>query len=132
MHPHLSHYSIQYIDRIDVFGYRFSQNYQETPKLITKYVLVELKKELINRAALEQTMQYVDWICNEYASGDYSKIEAFVIGNRAARGLKNSFQDICQRTYISESHPPKQQKWSNVRLIKHTITSTVEFEHIVL
>ena len=120
---------LQYIDKIDVFGYRFSQHYQDEPKLITKYLLVEMKKDVINRAALEQTMQYVDWICNEYASGDYSKIEAFVVGDRAARNIDESIEDICQRSYIAETHPAKPEKWNNIKIVQYFIEeNAVRFE----
>ena len=51
---------LKYIDKIDIFGYRFSTRYGDSPKLITKYLLVEMKKGPVNGDALEQTMQYVD------------------------------------------------------------------------
>jgi len=120
---------LQYIDKIDIFGYRFSQHYEDEPKLITKYLLVEMKKDAINRAALEQTMQYVDWICNEYASGDYSKIEAFVVGERAVRNIGNAIADICQRSYIAETHPAKPEKWNNLKVVQYSIEDgSVNFE----
>ena len=120
---------LQYIDKIDIFGYRFSQHYQDEPKLITKYLLVEMKKGTINRAALEQTMQYVDWICSEYASGDYSKIEAFVVGEHAVRNIGDAIADICQRSYIAETHPAKPGKWSNLKVVRYFIEDgAVKFE----
>lgn len=120
---------LQYIDKIDIFGYRFSQHYQEEPKLITKYLLVEMKKGAINRAALEQTMQYVDWICNEYASGDYSKIEAFVVGEHAVRNIGETIIDICQRSFIAETHPAKPEKWNNLKVVQYSIEDdAIRFE----
>lgn len=119
---------LKYIDKIDVFGYRFSQHYGEEPKLITKYLLIELKKGVINRAALEQTMQYVDWICSEYASGDYSKIEVYVIGDRIGRGVREVMSDTCQRTFIAETHPVKPKKWNRVTLVKYFLDESVRFE----
>ncbi len=121
---------LQYIDKIDVFGYRFSQRYSGEPKLITKYLLVELKKERINRAALEQTMQYVDWVCQEYASGDYSKIEAYVVGNSAVRDIRNIRDDVCQRAFIASTHPAKPKKWNDLHLVRYDITDHVSFERI--
>ncbi len=119
---------LKYIDKIDVFGYRFSQHYTGEPKLITKYLLVELKKGAINRAALEQTMQYVDWICHEYASGDYSKIEAYVLGDSTVRRINDAIADVCQRSFIAETHPAKPEKWNNIKLIRYTINDRIEFQ----
>ena len=121
---------LTYIDKIDVFGYRFSEHYPDAPKLITKYLLVELKKDLINRKALEQTMQYVDWICHEYASGDYSRIEAYVVGSRAARDIDRVKEDVCQRSFIASTHPVKPEKWTALHLIRYDITDSVSFERI--
>ena len=120
---------LQYIDKIDIFGYRFSQHYQDEPKLITKYLLVEMKKDTINRAALEQTMQYVDWVCKEYASGDYSKIEAFVVGDHAVHNIGNAIADICQRSYIVETHPAKPERWNNLKVVQYSVEGgAVRFE----
>lgn len=112
---------LKYIDKIDVFGYRYSQHYPGFPKLITKFLLVELKKGTVNRAALEQTMQYVDWVCHEYASGDYSKIEAYVVGERDVRGINATIEDICQRSFIAETHPAKPERWNNIKIVHYTI-----------
>ena len=121
---------LKYIDKIDVFGYRFSEHYEDSPKLITKYLLVELKKGRIDRAAVEQTMQYVDWICQEYASGDYSKIEAYVVGDDANANISTVVNEIGQRSYIVESHPVKTQRWNDLHLVKYTLSDVVQFEEL--
>lgn len=119
---------LKYIDKIDIFGYRFSTHYKNEPKLITKYLLVELKKGIVNQAALEQTMQYVDWVCNEYASGDYSKIEAYVVGERVIHDIRPIIADICQRSFIAETHPAKPEKWADLKIVKYSIDENVHFE----
>ena len=78
---------LDYIDKIDIYGYRYSVNYPGTPKLKTRYLVIEIKKDKINKAAVEQTMKYVDWVCREYAAGDYSKIKAFAVGSGAVRKI---------------------------------------------
>lgn len=134
---HISHQLIaspfkplKYIDKIDIFGYRFSEHYEGSPRLITKYLIIELKKDKIDRSAVAQTMQYVDWICQEYASGDYSKIEAYVVGSGATRGIESVISEIGQRSYIIESHPVKTQKWDDLHLVRYTLSDTVSFESI--
>ncbi len=119
---------LSYIDKIDIYGYKNSDHYQDSPKLITKYLIVELKLGKINAAALEQTMQYVDWVCSEYASGDYSRIEAYVVGDNAVRNIDDILHDKCQRDFIVETHPVKTQKWNNLKLLKYEITTHVDFK----
>ncbi len=123
---------LKYIDRIDIFGYRYSEKYDGSPKLITKFLLVELKKGPINNAALEQTMQYVDWVCTEYASGDYSRIEAYVVGERAARGINKAIENACQRSFILETHPVKPVKWNNLKVVSYNLNDGVSFEIVSL
>lgn len=122
---------LKYIDKIDIFGYKFSKNYPFSPRLITKFLLVEMKKDTIDRAALEQTMQYVDWICHEYASGDYSKIEAYVVGERARKNIQELVSEICQRSFIAETHPAKPMRWNGLKLIKYTLGSSIVFENLI-
>lgn len=112
---------LKYIDKIDVFGYRFSEHYPDDPKLITKFLIIELKKDKVNKSTLEQLMQYVDWICDEYASGDYSLIEAYVVGPGIVRNTAQAKQDVCQRSYIASTHPVVQKKWTNVKFIQYQI-----------
>ena len=112
---------LKYIDKIDIFGYRFSEYYPDQPKPITKYLIIEVKKEKVNKSTLEQLMQYVDWVCNEYASGNYSLIEAYVLGEGMVGGAIQAKQDVCQRSYIVSTHPVVQEKWTNVKFIQYQI-----------
>lgn len=121
---------LKYIDKMDIFGYRFSSSYHDEPKLISKYLLIELKKGKINKATLEQVMQYVDWVCKEYASGDYSRVEAYVIGDSAVRNVAGIIENNCQRDFIIETHPVKTQRWKNIHLIKYCIGENVKFEQM--
>lgn len=121
---------LSYIDKMDVFGYRYSEHYSDYPGLITKYLIIELKKEKINAATLEQTMQYVDWICSEYAAGDYSRIEAYTIGNGAVQKIGTIISEKCQRDFIVETHPVKTQKWNSIKVIKYSIDTDVHFESL--
>ena len=89
-----------------------------------------MKKKKINKAALEQTMQYVDWVCKEYASGDYSRVEAYVVGDSAVRNVDEIMEDNCQRDFIIETHPVKTQRWNNLHLIKYCIGDSIEFQEM--
>lgn len=110
---------LKYIDKIDGFGYRFSRHYEDSPELITKYIIIEFKKDKIRKPALEQTMQYVDWVCKEYAFGDYSKIEAYVVGSGMVRHTAEYKEEICQRQYIASTHPATPERWNNLHIVKY-------------
>lgn len=118
---------LDYVDKIDIFGYRFSFNYPGEPKLITKYLVIEIKKDKINKAAVEQAMQYVDWVCSEYAAGDYSKISAFVVGAGAVKKIDAIIKESCQRRFIASSHPAVSEQWNDFKLIKYIITDDKVF-----
>ena len=75
-------------------------------------------------------MQYVDWICSEYASNDYSRIEAYVVGNDTVRNIDYIITDKCQRDYIVETHPVKTQKWNSLKILKYSIDTTIHFESL--
>lgn len=120
---------LSYIDKMDVYGCRTSSHYPGTPKLITKFLLVELKYGKINSAAVEQTMQYVDWICSEYASGDYSRIVAYAIGLDAVKNIDTIVSTKCKRDYITESHPVKTATWNDFHVVNYRINDTdITFE----
>ena len=111
---------INYVDWIDIFGYRFSTYYKYEPKLISKYLLIETKKVKINKAAIEQTMQYIDWICKEYASNNYSLIDAYIICPGTVRNINEIISSVCERSFIIESHPAKPSKWNNIKIIVYS------------
>lgn len=122
---------LSYIDKMDVYGFRTSIHYPGTPKLITKFLLVELKYGKINAAAVEQTMQYVDWICSEYASGDYSRIVAYAVGLDAVRNIDSIVSTKCKRDYITESHPVKTATWNDFHVVGYKINDTdITFEEL--
>lgn len=76
---------IKYMDRIDIFGYRWLPGYEG--KIISKFLVVELKKgpAVISNSATkkdyDQLMKYVDWVCDQYAHGDYSMVEAYLVAH---------------------------------------------------
>ena len=115
---------LAYIDKIDIYGYKFSVDYPGEPKLITKYLVIEIKKDKINKAAVEQAMQYVDWVCREYASGDYSKISAFAVGAGAVNNIDAVIEEKCQRRFIARSHPAVSEQWNDFKVVQYVITDS--------
>lgn len=76
---------VDYMDRIDIFGYRWVKGYKG--ERISKYLVVELKsgpaklKDSATNKDYNQLMKYVDWICNKHAHGNYSMIEAVLVAH---------------------------------------------------
>lgn len=55
-------------------------------------------------------MGFVDWVCNIYASGDYSKPEAFVVGERVVHDIRPIMLIFVNAFFIAETHPEKPEK----------------------
>lgn len=58
--------AIDYMGKMDVFGYRYIKNYDT----VSKYLLIEIKKDSATIEVIDQLMKYNDWINQEYANGD--------------------------------------------------------------
>lgn len=72
---------IDYMDKIDIFGYEKIQGYES----ISRYACIEVKKGNAENDLITQVMKYVDWIKDEYAHGDYSMVEAFVVARQFSK-----------------------------------------------
>jgi hypothetical protein len=107
---------IDYMDKMDVFGYKFIQNQEPT---ISDYLVVEIKKDEINSQDIIQLMKYVDWVKNEYAYGDYSMIKAYMLGFSYSEEALNTFRENTERKYIKGVRPSISTEWNNVKLISY-------------
>lgn len=119
---------IDYMDKMDVFGYRYITGY----RTISKYLMMELKKDAANIEVINQAMKYVDWIEQEY-SHDYSMIEAFVVANDFSQEVIDERNTAARRFYTKGRTPAVTYEWTNLRLIQYTyneVTGTLEFEEI--
>lgn len=85
---------LAYIDKMDIFAYRYLEDFPDTEKPIEKYMVIELKKGKATKDFPLQLMRYVDWISREYAAGDYSLIKAVGI----AKGYPKGMQKNARRT----------------------------------
>lgn len=116
---------LSYIDKIDIFAYRFLE-YPHENKPIEKYLVLELKKDKADINTIQQTMRYVDWVCKEYASGDYSLVKAGVIAFEY--GNLDLLQDTISRTFISSTHPIVTQKWNDLTCLTYKVLPSYELE----
>lgn len=106
---------IDYMDKMDVFGYRYIYGFDT----ISKYLLMELKKDAATGENIEQTMKYVDWIREEYAFGDYSMIEAFLVAEDFSDDVIEYAKGIAERNYIIGRRPIHSRKWTNLKLVRY-------------
>ena len=106
---------IDYMDKIDVLAMR----YLKGTKVPYKYLVAELKKDLADKAAIDQTLKYVDWICAEYAYGNYEAIEECIIAADYPMDIGEYYRDTVQRYYTLGSHPVRNKQWNALRLFKY-------------
>lgn len=107
--------AIDYMDKMDVFGYRYINNY----KTISKYLVIEIKKDKAELGVINQIMKYVDWIQQEYAYGDYSMIEAYVVASDFSEEVIEKRNNECVRNFTKGYRPAISCTWNFVKLIKY-------------
>lgn len=118
---------VDYMDKMDVFGYKYIDGYS----IKSKYIIVELKKEDAPIDVIEQIMKYVDWVADEYANGDYSMIEAYIVASNFNSEIKQSVKKNCVRNYNKGFRPTKFCTWNFVKLVKYNaVENDLEFETI--
>lgn len=109
---------VDYMDRLDVFGYRWIEGHAP---IIGDYLIAELKKDSSGPSDIMQVMKYVDWVRNEYASGDYSLIRAFLVAKDFdVEGLKASLEDT-ERKYVAGSRPARSETWSDLSFVTYEV-----------
>ena len=121
---------IDYVDKMDIFGYRFIQNQKPT---ISNYLVIEIKKGIVDTQDVLQIMKYVDWVKNEYAFGDYSMIKAFLVGHGFTDDAMEEFTNIVERKYIYGVRPSISAIWNDVKLVRYSFnpdTDLLDFEII--
>lgn len=117
---------VDYMDKIDVFGYSWLRGYEG--EVIDGYLVAELKKDEVGPNEVLQVMKYVDWVCREYAGGDYGLIKAFLVGfninTEAIRRCKRDFE----RAYLTQ-RPPVSHIWNSLQFVEYRIQENgyVEF-----
>ena len=124
---------IQYVDRMDIFGYRWIDGY-EGDHIIEKYLVAELKKSVIRGDDLHQLMKYVDWVRTEYASGDYSLIKAFLVGADFDISSIRSTIHTTTRYGLASYRPPVHYQWNDITFVRYNVGADgfVRFDEVVV
>jgi hypothetical protein len=107
---------IDYMDRIDVFGYRYIPGYNT----ISKYWVMELKTDVAAKDDIEQMLKYADWIREEYAFRDYPMIEAFSVADDFSDDVVNHAKNAAERNYTIGRRTIRSGRWDNLKLVKYS------------
>ena len=119
--------AIDYMDKMDVFGYRYIKGY----KTRSKYLIVEIKKDAAKVDVVDQIMKYVDWVQAEYAFGDYSMIQAYIVASDFSEDVISHRNKKCIRNYTKGYRPTISCEWNFVQLVKYTyVDGKLEFSII--
>jgi hypothetical protein len=119
---------IDYIDKMDIFGYRYIENQKPT---LSNYLVIEIKRNTVNAQDILQLMKYVDWVKNEYAFGDYGMIKAFIVGFEFTDDALAEFENIVERKFIYGVRPSVSATWNDVKLVSYSFnaqTNLLDFE----
>lgn len=107
---------VDYMDKMDIFGYRYIEGFDT----ISKYIIVEIKKDSAEPEVIDQVMKYVDWVTVEYAHGDYSMIEAFVVASEFSEDVLAEKEKDAIRGYVKGYRPAESCLWKNLKLVKYS------------
>lgn len=120
---------IDYMDKMDIFGYRLIPGFST----VSKYLIVEIKKDEASAETVGQLMKYVDFITNEYAHGDYSMIEAFIVAYDFDEHAEVACREKAVRNYLSGYRPITAAVWRSIHLVKYRYEDKeIHFEEVVL
>ena len=104
------------MDRIDVFGYRYIEDYEP---IIERYLVIELKRDSSGPEDIPQVMKYVDWVCKEYAHNDYSLIQAFLVAHSFEEN--SLYADGMRRDYTAGYRPAETRTWQKLALVTYSV-----------
>jgi len=107
---------IDYMDKMDVFGYSFIQGFDYTR---SKFLLIEIKKDSGSKEDIEQIMKYIDWVKEEYAFGDYSMINAFLVAYDYSNEVISHGKEVGVRKYTIGRRPAYTKEWSNLKFVEY-------------
>lgn len=126
---------IDYMDRIDIFGYRWIPGYEG--EIVSKYLVVEVKRgpasisDSSGTKDYDQLMKYVDWVCTQYAHGDYSMIEAYLVASSFDFSNCTLMQQATTRSYVI-GHLATTRVWNNFVCVQYRASDSgsITFEKV--
>lgn len=110
---------VDYMDKMDIFGYRYIEGY----KVKSKYLIIELKKDEATKDVVEQILKYVDWVADEYANGDYSMIEAYIVASSFDDSIKSLVRQYAVRNFNKGFRPTRFCTWTDLKLVNYKVVN---------
>lgn len=107
---------LDWADRMDVFGYSYLPGYVPT---ISRFLVIEAKKDEATIEVVDQVMKYVDWVKEEYAGDRYSSIRAFVVAYDFSTAVRDRAQEGGRRLQTVGRRPAVIEEWANLRLVRY-------------
>ncbi|HSU53879.1 MAG TPA: hypothetical protein VLT36_07480, partial [Candidatus Dormibacteraeota bacterium] len=114
---------VDYIDKMDVFGYSYVPGFEPTK---SRFLVGEVKKDEGLLQDLEQLMKYVDWVKEEYASGDYSMIRAFLVAYDFEAEAIERLHEVASRRYVIGRRPAVSREWKDLKLVRYRYDSSAK------
>lgn len=108
-----------YADKMDVFGYKHIPGLPTGYDTISDFLVLELKRDEANSNHVEQTLKYVEWIKQEYAGGDYSRIKAYLIASDFDQTAIDALGSSAVRHYTEGGRTPTTATWADLKLLKY-------------
>jgi len=114
---------LDWADRMDVFGYSYLPGYVPT---ISRFLVIEAKKDEATTEVVDQVMKYVDWVKEEYAGDRYSAIRAFVVAYDFSEAVRNRAHEGGRRLQTVGRRPAVIEEWANLRLVRYRFDDSDE------
>ena len=108
---------VLWVDRIDVFAYRYITG---NAPIVESYGIVELKKDTVTGDDIQQVMKYVDWVNQEYGTGDYSLIRAFLVGRDFDMESIAKLDETAERRYTI-GRPARPEIWHDLTYVQYHV-----------
>lgn len=106
---------VDYMDKMDVFGYKYIPMYST----LSKFLVLEIKKDVANSNVINQIMKYVDWVNKDYAYNDYGMIEAIIVAYDYTPDVLDNLENFSKRVYTKGSRPATTYTWNALKLFKY-------------
>ena len=114
---------VQFMDRIDIFGYVEKKLSDEATPTVVRYKIIEVKKgKVAGEEGINQLIKYVDWIAHTRVGGDYSLVEAYFVAHDYADEVVQYVQDTLPKDFVTPRRPYAPARWKQLQLIRYTYT----------
>jgi hypothetical protein len=114
---------VQWMDKIDIFGYIVKTITEEATPTVVRYKIIEVKKGRVRSSnEINQLIKYVDWIAHTRAGGDYGLVDAYLVAHDYTDNVVQYVQDTLPKDFVTPRRPYAPGRWEQLRLIRYSYT----------